>query len=240
MDDSEFGPIAKSTLADRIATQIAQMIRGGDYAPGDRLPTINDMAGRFGVGHPTLREALKKLETLGLVNVKHGSGVYVEADQDQLLMSNPVFAGEVSKDMMLDLIEARIPIEQRTVALAAQHASEEHLQRMDELMEEAGDHLQDAEELTRTNMEFHREVAVASGNVVLAQLLKVLSNLFEDEQRGILDVYGSRKKDYSEHRDILEAIRLGDESLARTRMREHLEGVREMIQRWDPDQTPLS
>jgi len=240
MDDTEFGPIAKSTLADRIASKVAQMIRESDYASGERLPTINDMASRFGVGHPTLREALKKLETLGLVNVKHGSGVYVEADQDQLLMSNPIFAGEVSKDMMLDLIEARIPIEQQTVVLAAQHASEEHLQRMTELMEEAGDHLQDDAELTRTNMEFHREVAVASGNVVLAQLLKVLSNLFEDVQRGLLDVYGSRTKDHSEHRSILEAIRQGDESLAQTRMREHLEGVREMVQQWNPEQTPLS
>lgn len=240
MDDTDFGPIAKSTLADRIATQIAQMIREGDYASGERLPTINDMAGRFGVGHPTLREALKKLETLGLVNVKHGSGVYVEADQDQLLMSNPVFTGDVSKDMMLDLIEARIPIEQRTVVLAARNASEEHLQRMDDLLEEAGEHLQDDEELTRTNMAFHREVAVASGNVVLGQLLKVLSNLFEEEQRGILDVYGSRKKDHSEHRGILEAIQLGDEALAETRMQEHLEGVREMVKKWDPEETPLS
>lgn len=240
MDPTEFGPIAKSTLADRITTRIAQMIREGDYGPGDRLPTINDMASRFGVGHPTLREALKKLETLGLVNVKHGSGVYVEAEQDQLLMSNPIFAGEVSKDMMLDLIDARMPIEQRTVVLAARHATEEHLERMHDLLEEAGEYLQDDAELTRKNMAFHREVAVASQNVVLAQLLKVLSNLFEEEQRGILDVYGSRKRDHSEHMSILEAIRLEDEDLAKTRMREHLEGVREMIQQWDPEQTPLS
>lgn len=238
--DTQFGPIAKSSLADKIANRVAQMIRGGSYEPGDRLPTINEMAGRFGVGHPTLREALKKLETLGLVEVKHGSGVYVQNDQELLLMSNPVFPGTMSKEMLLDLIEARVPVEIKAVVQAAQHATSEHIKRMDELLEEADEHLEDDAVLTQTNMAFHREVAVASGNVVLAQLLEVLSNLFEEEQRTILDIYGSREKDHSEHEGILDAIRAHDERLAEKRMREHLEGVREMVEQWDPEETPIS
>lgn len=238
--DAEFGPIAKSTLADEVAQRVAQLIRSGDYEPGDRLPTINEMARRFGVGHPTLREALKKLEALGSVKIKHGSGVYVENNQDVLLMSNPIFSGDVSKKMMLDLIEARIPIELKSVVQAARNATDEHIQRMEELLEEAGRHIDDDAMLTQTNMAFHREVAVASGNVVMAQLLEVLSNLFEREQRLILDIYGSREKDHSEHLGILEALRAQDESLAKERMKKHLEGVRAMVQQWDPDQTPLS
>lgn len=238
--DTEFGPIAKSTLADKVAKRVAQMIREGEYESGDRLPTINEMAGNFGVGHPTLREALKKLETLGLVKIKHGSGVYVQDDQDRLLMSNPIFSGEVSKDMLLDLIEARMAIEVKAVARAAENVTDEHLERMEDLLEQAEQHLEDDAELTQRNMAFHREVAVSSGNAVLAQLLQVLSNLFEREQRTILDIYGSREKDHSEHTGILEALRDRDEELAERRMREHLEGVREMVEQWNPDQTPLS
>lgn len=237
--NDEFGPIAKATLADEIANRVAQMIQTGDYEPGDRLPTISDMANRFGVGHPTLREALKKLETLGILNIKHGSGVYVQKNEDSLLMSNPVFPGEASKDMLLDLIEARVPIEVQAVVQAAQNATDDHLDRMGELLEEAGEHIEDDAVLTQTNMAFHREVAVASGNTVLAQLLEVLSNLFEEEQRIILDIHGSREEDHAEHLGILEAIRARDETLAEQRMREHLQGVRAMIQQWNPEKTPL-
>lgn len=233
--DAEFGPVATSTLADEMAKRIAKMIQRGDYESGDRLPTINEMASRFEVGHPTLREALKKLEVLGIVKTKHGSGVYVENNEDVLLMSNPFFPGDISKDLMLNLINARIPIEIQSVVQASKNASPENIEHMEELLEKAGEHIEDGELLTETNMAFHRQIAVASGNGVIVQLLRVLSNLFEREQRTILDIYGSREKDHAEHLDILEALREGDEALAEQRMREHLEGVREMIQQWDPE-----
>lgn len=232
--DAKPGPVTKSTLADEVAKRVAQMIQSGSYDSGDRLPTINEMARRFEVGHPTLREALKKLEVLGMVKTKHGSGVYVENNQNVLVLSNPIFLGEVSKEMMLDLIEARIPIEIKSVVQAAQNAADEDIERMAELLEKAGQHIEDDAVLNRTNMAFHREIAVASGNVVLAQLLEVLSNLFEKEQRKILDIWGSREQDHAEHMSILEALRGRDEELAEERMRDHLEGVREMIQQWNP------
>ena len=238
--EAEFGPVAKSTLADEVAKRIARMIRGGSYDPGDRLPTINEMASRFGVGHPTLREALKKLEALGTVTIKHGSGVYVQDNRDVFVMSNPIFRGEVSKDMMLDLIEARIPIEVKSVVQAARNGTEEHLRRMKEYLEKAEQHIEDDAVLNQANMAFHREIAVASGNVVMAQLLEVLSNLFEKEQRKILDIWGSREQDHAEHVGILEALQARDETLAEERMRSHLEGVRAMIQQWNPEKTPLT
>ncbi len=231
----KFGAVAKSTLADEVAQRVAEMIREGTYEPGDRLPSISDMASRFEVGHPTLREALKKLEVLGTVEIKHGSGVYVKNDQDVLLMSNPIFAGEVSKDMMLDLIEARIPIELESAAGAARNASDEQLERLEELLEAAGEHMADDAYLTEVNMAFHREIAVASGNMVMAQVLEVLANLFEKEQRMLLDIHGSREEDHADHLEILEAIREGDPELARERMKEHLDGVRRMAQQWEDD-----
>lgn len=242
--DAEFEPVTKSTLADDVAQRVIKLIRSRTYESGDRLPTINEMARRFGVGHPTLREALKKLEALGVVEIKHGSGVYVRDYQDTLLMSNPIFTGEVSKKMMLDLIGARIPIECKSVVLAAEHATDEHIERMEQFLGKAGELLSDDEALddealSTTNMAFHREIAVASGNTVIAQMMEVLSNLFGREQRIILNIHGSREKDHDEHLGILEALRERDASLAEKRMREHLEGVRDVLHQWDPDQHPL-
>lgn len=235
----EYAAISKVTLADDLAQRVNQMILSGPYEPGDRLPTINEMARGFGVGHTTLREALRKLEALGVITIRHGSGVYVEKNQDTLLMTNPVYMGTISKKLMLDLVEARIPIEVQTVVLAAEHCTADHVKRMEKLLQEAGGQLDDDAVLTRTNMAFHRQVAVASGNAVLSQMLEVLANLFDKEQRTILSVHGHRERDHDEHLGILEALKAHDGALAKERMRVHLEGVRNALLKWDPDEHPL-
>lgn len=232
--------VAKTSLSDDLTERLLQLIRNGEYEPGDRLPAIMEMARSFGVGHPTLREALRKLETIGAVEIKHGSGVYVRRGQDMLLVSNPTFRGDVSQKLLLDLIDARIPIETSAMALAATHATDENLDRMAELLAEAETHFDDDAALSEANMAFHREISVASGNGVLAQLQDVLSTLFQQEQRVILDIYGSREQDHREHLGLLDALRQRDPALAEERMRAHLGGVREVVLQWDPAQTPLA
>jgi GntR family transcriptional regulator, transcriptional repressor for pyruvate dehydrogenase complex len=248
-DSFALAPVRRHNLADDLAQRIKEMIDAEGYASGERLPTIAAMAKRFGVGHPTLREALKKLETLGMVSVRHGSGVYIGSRTNPLFVSNPVLAGTLSKKTLLDLVEARIPIELATVALAARNADDEDFERMEDLLRRAEAHLANDAVLSTTNMAFHEAIAVASGNSVLHQLLHVLSDVFRDEQHAIIDIYGSRQRDHDEHCGILEALREGDEELAVFRMRAHLEGVREVLVRWNgttpsitpaPQTTPLS
>lgn len=234
------GRVPKTSLSDDLTERLLQLIQSGEYQPGDRLPAIMQMAQSFGVGHPTLREALRKLEVIGAVEIKHGSGVYVKRGKDVLLVSNPTFAGGVSKKLLLDLVEARIPIETRAVALAAVHATDEHLAELDSLLAQDEAAIGDDVALSEVNMAFHHEIAVASGNAVLAQLQEVLATLFQKEQRVILDLYGSREQDHREHEGLLDAIRQRDAALAEQRMRDHLGGVRDVVLQWDPAQTPLA
>ncbi len=232
------GPIARQNLPDDLAKRVRELIQSESYESGDRLPSIAEMARRFGVGHPTLREALRKLETLGIVHIRHGSGVYVGKDDNSLLITNPVFSGTPTQKSLLDLIEARIPIELATVELAAANATPEHLERMREHLRHAEERLDEDEELSAANMAFHREIAIASGNEVLYQLLDVLASVFQDKQLKILDIYGWRQKDYEEHVEILEALEAKDVPLALERMRAHLAGVREVLLEWDPQEDP--
>lgn len=237
---SAIAPLERSNLADDLAERIVKMIRSGGYEAGDRLPAIMAMARSFGVGHPTLREALKKLEIVGAVEIKHGSGVFVGRGHESLLVSNPVFQGEVSKDLMLDLVEARIPIEISSAGMAATNGSEEQFEHLEDLLVEAGQNLNDDARLSAINMTFHRDIAAASGNTVLVQMQEVLSKLFQREQRVLLGIHGSRRKDHEEHLGILSALRMRDSGLAEELMQAHLEWVREVILRWDPVETPLS
>lgn len=238
--DEAYVPVLKQSLSDGLAQRIRRSIQMGEYRKGDRLPAIMEMARRFGVGHPTVREALKKLETMGVVDIRHGSGVYVSRSEDVLLLASQDYVGTVDRKLLLDLVDARIPIEVRAVACAAKHATEENFAAMRALLDKAAENFDDDEVLSSTNMAFHQEVTHASGNLVLSQLLDVLRNLFQKEQRLILNIYGSPQKDHDEHLGILDALERRDERLAVDRMQEHLEGVRDVVLRWDPESFPVS
>ena len=226
-------PVARKTLSDDLAMKIRQLIDDGSYATGDRLPTINEMARLLGVGHPTVREALKKLETVGVVTIRHGLGVYVGESRQMLFVVNPVLAEAPSRKLLLDLVETRLQIEIKTVELAARSRSESDLHRMRELLETAHFHLSDDAELHGANMSFHRAIAAASGNEVMEQMLDVLTSTFRREQHAIINIYGSRERDYDEHVGILRAIEEQREERAVELMRAHLEGIREVILHWN-------
>ena len=232
-------PVQKTNLADDVASRVMELIQRGAYDAGERLPSIVEMARALGVGHPTLREALMKLELIGIVEIKHGSGVYVGANKNTLLLSNPVFHGDVTRKLLLDLIQARIPIETTSARLAATRATDEHLERMEGFLTESNRNLSDDAVLTQMNMAFHREIAVASGNTVLLQLQEVLTNFFGREQRMLLGIHGSRGTDHEQHLEIFDALRSRMPDLAAVRMETHLDGVYKVVEKWDPDKNPI-
>ncbi len=222
----------KLNLADRLAQRIRAMIQEGQYRKGDRLPPIMQMARRFGVGHPSLREALKKLEAMGMVEIRHGSGVYVTRNHDVMVVATPDYAGTVTRKLLLDLIQARAPLEVLSAALAAKNADPLHLAEMRRLLEKASA-TENEVELNTVNMAFHREIALTSGNAVLVQLISVLQELFVDEQRLIIGIFGTRQLDHEDHLGILAAIEAHDERLASERMTNHLRGVTAAIRKWN-------
>lgn len=235
-----FAPVLKQSLSDKLAQRIRMMIQKGDYSQGDRLPPIMEMAKRFGVGHPTIREALKKLETMGFVEIRHGSGVYVTRSEEVLVLASPDYSGTVTKKLLLDLIHTRMPLEMMSVAESVKNATPEDLLEMRSLLTTAGQNLANDVVLNEVNMGFHRQIALASGNTVLLQLLDVLHDLFNEEQRLILGIFGSRERDHREHLSILEALEKRDETLGVERMRNHLQGVADAILRWDPEDHPVA
>jgi GntR family transcriptional repressor for pyruvate dehydrogenase complex len=232
-----FKAMDRRSLSDRLATEIKESIQRGNYLPGDRLPPIMVMAQGFGVGHPSVREALKKLEAMGIVEIRHGSGVYVNRSEELLVLPSPDYAGQVTRKLLLDLVIVRLPLEVQSAAEAAVNASDADLREMEVLLTAAGENLDAPDRLTTLNMRFHEQIALASGNTVRRQLLSVLHQLFVAEQRLIMDIFGSRERDHHEHLGILEALRLRDVGLSSERMQSHLDGVRSAIERWDVNTT---
>ncbi len=228
-------PLAKLTLADNLALELKKFIMNNQYYPGAKLPSTSELAKNFGVGMPTLREAIKKLETIGAVIVKHGSGLFVGDQINSIILVNPISTRESpSKKHLLDLIDARMSVEISTAELAAENATGPDIEHMVQLLKEAEDHIADDIILSQKNMDFHMAIAAGSGNIILSQLVEATALLFKGEQQLIIGIFKNRYKDHQQHMEILEAIKAHDAAQTVRLMRAHLQDVRKAILKWDP------
>ncbi|MCQ0005082.1 FadR/GntR family transcriptional regulator [Actinomadura madurae] len=102
--------VARPSLADALTERMLELIRSDGLRPGDRLPSARELSQRFAVTTPTLREALRRLEATGAIQLRHGSGIYVGADLERVVIPNPN-VGELEADRLLQLLDARLLIE---------------------------------------------------------------------------------------------------------------------------------
>lgn len=215
--------------SDMLTEQILDLIERDGLRPGDRLPTVSALAGRFAVAMPTMREALRRLQAVGVVEMRHGSGVYVRHAGRRVVLPNP-YPGRLKIETILDLLDARTLIEPHLAGLAAA-ADEAAIAELAQLIHDAGQLLEGSQDarLSAANLGFHRGVARCGGNTVLGQVIDTLLDLYEPEQMEILRLYADRVHDHEEHVGILDAIQAHDAALAAERMQRHLEGVRTVV-----------
>jgi GntR family transcriptional repressor for pyruvate dehydrogenase complex len=227
--------VARRRLLDEVTDRILQHIRDEGLRPGDRLPSNRALSERFLIATPTLREALRRLEATGAVELRHGSGVYVRADLSRLIMVNPNRL-RLDGAAMLDLLEARELIEPHLAEEAARNATDTQLDQLAVSLDQAGRALAENAALHLANMSFHRTIGRLAGNHALSQVLDSLIDLHDQEQRHILTLYGDRDHDHDVHREILAAVRGRTPVKARRLMAAHLRDVREVIMRAIPDE----
>ncbi len=219
------------SLSTYLVRQIAGLIRDDDMRPGDRLPSMRSLAARFSVTPPTVRQALGRLQASGVVEIRHGSGVYVRSRQERVVLANPS-PDEIEPRTLLELLDARLLIEPRLAEMTARNADGDEIAELQRLLDKAEEYLGGGndEMLNRTNMGFHRAIANFSGNSILAQVVESLIELYSFEQLAIISFYNDRLGDHREHQDILAGIRDGDAGRVRELMHRHISGVRATVE----------
>lgn len=222
--------VTRPTLSDALTERMLELIRTGGHRPGDRLPSTRELSQRFAVTTPTLREALRRLEATGAIEMRHGSGIYVGPAIERLVLPNPNMR-EMRGGQLLELLDARIVIEPPLAAMAARRARGDDLAALERVLGEAATHLRGEDaELHEANMTFHRATARLAGNSVLHEVVDSLLTVHGAEQREILQIFDDRRRDHEEHRAILQAIVAGDAAAAEDRMRAHLADVKTVIE----------
>lgn len=219
----------RRSLSDALIGRVVDLIRTAGLRPGDRLPSARVLAERFAVATPTIREALRQLQATGAIDIRHGSGMYVNAALDRVVIANPNLP-TLDAERLTELLDARLLVEPYLAGLAARHHSPATTAALRRSLDAAERHLAgDDTRLHEANMAFHRAVATASGHRILHEVLDSLLSVHAGEQREILQIFDDRSRDHEEHRAVLAAVEAGSEEQARRLMRRHLEDVADVV-----------
>lgn len=222
--------LSRSSLAENLSQLVLDLIRTENLQPGDRLPSLNGLAERFAVATPTMREALRRLEAIGVVEIRHGSGVYVLEGIKRTLLINPHQDG-LNERKILELLQARSIIEPQLAELTARWATDEQIQELKRLLKEAEKYLNGNDKaLHDANAAFHGGIARFSGNSLLAEVIDTFAKIYSFEQLVIIELYNARSRDHDDHQRIFKAIQDRDPIRARQLMQHHLDEVRLVIE----------
>jgi len=214
-------------LYQRVANTLAREIRAGRYVPGQRLPAERDLALRFDVSRPTIREAIIALEIVGLVDVRKGSGVYV--------IEEPEDAEDVSELDIgpFELIEARTLFEGEIAALAARLADETQIGALREILADMEAENREGISGELADREFHLYIARMTQNSAMVGALEYLWDVRYHSPLCVRLMNQVRatgiKPIIRQHEVIVDALATGDPALARSAMRDHLTAVTEEL-----------
>jgi|SRR5579875_821903 len=214
------------TVTDDAIDRLKELIRAGAIRPGDRLPREPDLAASLGVSRNSLREAVRALSLLRILDVRHGDGTYVTAlAADTLFAALSVVVDFHGDATMLEIIEVRRILEPAATALAAARVDGDTLTELERLLERTGAS-STIEELVCVDIEFHRLIAATAGNSALAAMLDSISAPTQRMRvwRGLMGE-GVIDRTLAEHRAILDALHDHDAELARSWATVHVSGV---------------
>jgi GntR family transcriptional repressor for pyruvate dehydrogenase complex len=219
--------IKQRKLSDEVAQHLERMIREGELAEADRLPSERELMRQFGVGRPSIREALLHLSKMGLVEVRSGERARVTRPTPQFVidaLAGPARHMISAPDGVQNFQSARLFFEVGLARSAATNATDDDLAALSEALEINRKSIGDLKRFEKTDVDFHYVLAVITRNPIFTAIHAALAEWLLEQRRTTL-ARGEDQKAYEAHRKIYEAIAAGDPDAAEAAMRRHLEYV---------------
>ncbi|GAA2883103.1 FadR/GntR family transcriptional regulator [Streptosporangium fragile] len=217
-------------VTDAAIDRIKQMILTGELAPGSRLPKEADLAERLGLSRNSLREAVRALALINVLDVRQGDGTYVTSLEPRLLLDAMSFVVDFHQDdTVLQFFQVRRILEPAATAMAATHMSESDVAELRKLLDELPPD-PSVEQLVANDLEFHQRIAAGSGNAVLCSLIESLSGPTTRARiwRGLTQE-NALEKTREQHSAICEAIAARQPEVAQAWATVHIAGVEEWL-----------
>lgn len=221
-------PINRSMISEQVYEQIKGGIVRGEWEPGAKLPSENELSQMFNVSRVPIREALRKLNAFGVVETRQGEGTYVATLTAGNFMNSLLPILILNKKNMMDILQYRTLVEGESAALAACNATAENISLLQSNVQEIVRIAKSCPEFSHADLRFHTLVAQATQNTLIAGIANVIQDILFGYYRKINEIMGIERA-IRYHTLIFESIRNGDADNARKWMNEHIRTTVENI-----------
>jgi GntR family transcriptional repressor for pyruvate dehydrogenase complex len=224
---SGFEAIHRNKVYQEVARQLERRITE-DLKPGDLLPPERELVRTMGVSRDSVRNAIRTLELMGLLEPRQGIGTVVCSPRSE--PANSLTAALLEKrKMVAELIDVRKMIEPAMAGRAAQHISRDAIADMENILVRQKVKVLQGGLGIEEDSEFHYAIALASDNSVILKVVDVLMDLLRETRASSLQVEGRQEKSLAGHHRILSALKLGDAAAAESAMRRHLQEIENVV-----------
>jgi GntR family transcriptional repressor for pyruvate dehydrogenase complex len=228
-------PLEKFVLIDQIIEKIENLIASGDLNPGDFLPGERLLAEKLGVSRTSLRQALKALNVMGVLEIAPGKKTYIKDSFSDILLNPFRFIKAIHSIKIKELFEARRVIEEGIVQMAAKRVDHYHLQKIKSHLIDAEKNLEHKNEFIYSEFMFHKSIFDTADNKILSAVMNSLNELLlvlEKYEKDYLDI-SDRKFSLDQHKKIFEALREKNPEGARLAMHIHLNSMEERLKKME-------
>ena len=236
-----FRIVHKTRVSEEIIGQVRDLITSGRLKVGDRLPAERELAKILQVGRSTVREAIRALESLRILQARAGEGTFLIANPDEQ-RPDPVTANLFqSWDNQHKLFEVRMVIEPDLAALAARRATSAQIERMREILQEQEILVQQGDTGFKADTTFHFLLAESADNDILLRIMDSLMDRLQETRKASLNTGGRPVRSLKQHYAILRTIERRDPAGAEQRMREHIAEMEQLVfsaQGWPAEMVP--
>ncbi|OGV49703.1 MAG: hypothetical protein A2017_11055 [Lentisphaerae bacterium GWF2_44_16] len=223
-----FRPVQNKKLHQQVFEQIQAMILKGRLKSGDRLPSERELGELLHVSRNSIREALRALEILGIIECHHGGGNYIKCDISSGILEPLSLIFRLHGGSLSDILEMRRLLEGEAAALAAERITPERAADLSRLIDTLR-HCTDETESIRLDKEFHLKIAEYSGNVLLLSFLTAISSLLErsiqDGRQAIMRTFHDHDQLLTMHKNICKAVTAGNPKAATSAVNRHFKMI---------------
>lgn len=222
-------PIEKLVLIDQIIETIGRLIAEGILKPGDALPSERTLAEMLKVSRTSVRQALKALDVLGVLEIKPGSRTLLNKSISKLLINPMKFMSLLHNVGTLELFKTRKIIEVALARLAAENAEEEDIERMDKALKKTKELVDVPDKYLFYEMKFHEAIFKASRNRILTAMMASINNLLLESREKTVKLFNNLADTLDQHFGIFNAIKNKDSNKAGDAMFYHLSEVERVL-----------
>jgi GntR family transcriptional repressor for pyruvate dehydrogenase complex len=237
MEWPDVEPIRSTRIYEEIVRQIKTLVQEGRLKSGDRLPPERDLAERFKVSRTSVREALRALESLGLIEIRPGEGAFVRGVSVESLIEPLALVILTQREAVGELFEARRVLEPAIAGLAARRATNEEIHEMERILAEQAREVAAGRTGLAQDAAFHAAIASSAHNRAISRLVNALMDLLSQSREESLQTPGRPTRSHQDHRKILDAIQRRDEAVAHRVMLDHIVAVEALVMEREGEET---